>query len=153
MQVEVTGTRIAAMSEIDINEINRDVVVQFRANEGKADEGRFAGTDLLLLHHKGAKSGEWRINPLMYLMDGDRYVVFASRNGGPQHPDWYHNLVAHPEIELEVGRERFPARAVVTTGAERQRVWAQCVAQRAFLTDHAARAYPREIPVICLERK
>ncbi|HEU0072921.1 MAG TPA: nitroreductase family deazaflavin-dependent oxidoreductase [Dehalococcoidia bacterium] len=141
------------MSEIDIHEMNRDVVTQFRANEGKAIEGRFAGTDLLLLHHKGAKSGEWRVNPLMFLKDGDRHVIFASRNGGPHHPDWYHNLVANPDIEVEVGTEKFAAKAVVTTGAERQRVWAQCVAQRPFLTDHAARAHPREIPVICIERK
>jgi deazaflavin-dependent oxidoreductase (nitroreductase family) len=141
------------MSEIDIHEMNRGVVTQFRANEGKAIEGRFAGTDLLLLHHKGAKSGEWRVNPLMFLKDGDFYVIFASRNGGPHHPDWYHNLVANPDIEVEVGTERFAAKAVVTSGSERQRVWAQCVAQRPFLTDHAARAHPREIPVICIERK
>ena len=140
------------MSEIEINEMNRDVVAQSRANQGKAVEGRFAGTDLLLLHHRGARSGEWRVNPLTYLMDGDRYVIFASRNGAPSHPDWYHNLVANPDIEVEVGTEKFAARAVVTTGADRQRVWAQSVAQRPFLTDHAARAHPREIPVICLER-
>ena len=140
------------MSEIDIQEMNRDVITQFRANGGKAVEGRFAGTDLLLLHHKGAKSGEWRVNPLMYLMDGDRYVIFASRNGGQKHPQWYHNLVANPEVEVEVGTEKFAARAVVTSGVERRRVWAQCVAQRPFLTDHAARAHPREIPVICIER-
>lgn len=141
------------MSEIDINEINRDVIEQFRTHDGKAVEGRFAGADLLLLHHKGAKSGEWRVNPLMYLRDGDRYVIFASRNGGPKHPQWYHNLVANPDVEVEVGTEKFAAKAVVTSGAERQRVWAQCVAQRPFLTDHAARAHPREIPVVCLERK
>jgi deazaflavin-dependent oxidoreductase (nitroreductase family) len=140
------------MSEIDINEINRDVVTQFRANQGKAVEGRFAGTDLLLLHHRGAKSGSWRVNPLMYLRDGERYVIFASRNGGPKHPHWYHNLVANPDVEVEVGTEKFAAKAVVTCGSERQRVWAQCVAQRPFLTDHAARAHPREIPLICLER-
>ena len=141
------------MNEIDVNEMNRDVVAQFRVHQGKNVEGRFAGTDLLLLHHKGAKSGEWRVNPLMYLRDGERYVIFASRNGGPRHPHWYHNLVAHPDVEVEVGREKFAAKAVVMSGAERQRVWAQCVAQRPFLTDHAARAHPREIPLICLERK
>jgi deazaflavin-dependent oxidoreductase (nitroreductase family) len=142
---------MAAMSEV--NEMNRDVIAQFYANGGKAVEGRFAGTDLLLLHSKGARSGQPRVNPLMYLMDGERYVVFASRNGGPKHPDWYHNLVADPDVEVEVGTEKFPARAAITSGAERQRVWAQCVAQRPFLTDHAARALPREIPVICLKRK
>lgn len=141
------------MSEIDVNEMNRDVVAQFRANGGKAVEGRFAGTDLLLLHHKGARTGQWRVNPLMYLRDGERYVIFASRNGGPTHPDWYHNLVANPDVEVEVGAEKFSAKAIVTAGEERQRVWAQCVAQRPFLVDHAARAHPREIPVICIERK
>ena len=141
------------MSEIDVNEMNRDVVAQFRANGGKAVEGRFAGTDLLLLHHKGARTGQWRVNPLMYLRDGERYVIFASRNGGPTHPDWYHNLVANPDVEVEVGAEKFSAKAFVTAGEERQRVWAHCVAQRPFLVDHAARAHPREIPVICIERK
>ena len=141
------------MSEIDVNEMNRDVIAQFRANAGKAVEGRFAGTDLLLLHSRGARSGQPRVNPLMYLKDGDRYVVFASRNGGPTHPDWYHNLVANPDVEVEVGTEKFPARAVIASGIERQRVWEQSVAQRPFLTDHAARAQPRVIPVICLKRK
>jgi len=144
---------MAAMSEIDVNEMNRDVIAQFQAHGGKNVSGRFAGTDLLLLHSQGAKSGRARVNPLMYLTDGDRYVIFASRNGGPKHPDWYHNLVAHPDVEVEVGTEKFAARAVVTSGAERARVWAQCVAMRPFLTDHAARAHPREIPLIALERK
>jgi deazaflavin-dependent oxidoreductase (nitroreductase family) len=142
---------MADMSEVDINEINRDVIAQFRANAGRAVEGRFAGTDLLLLHHKGARSGEWRVNPLMYLRDGDRYVIFASRNGGPQHPHWYHNLVANPDVQVEVGSEKFAATAAVASGAERERVWAQCVAQRPFLTDHAARARPRQIPVVLLQ--
>lgn len=141
------------MSEIDINEMNRDVVAQFREHGGKAVEGRFAGTDLLLLTHKGARSGQTRVNPLMYVRDGGRYIVFASRNGGPKSPDWYFNLVANPDVEVEVGTEKFAARAVVTSGAERARVWAQCAAQRPFLTDHAARAHPREIPVIALERR
>jgi deazaflavin-dependent oxidoreductase (nitroreductase family) len=133
--------------------MNRDVIAQFYAHGGKNVSGRFVDTDLLLLHSKGAKSGQPRTNPLMYVMDGERYVIFASRNGGPTHPDWYHNLVANPDVEVEVGTEKFAARAVVMSGAERSRVWAQGVARRAFLTDHAARAQPREIPVIALERK
>ena len=141
------------MNQIDINEINRDVIAQFRANSGKVLSGRFANTDLLLLTHKGARSGEARVNPLMYLMDGDRFIIFASRNGGPKHPHWYHNLVAHPDVEVEVGAERFPARALVCRGAERERVWAHCVEQRPFLAEHAERARPREIPLIALERK
>jgi deazaflavin-dependent oxidoreductase (nitroreductase family) len=140
-------------NQIDVNEMNRDVIAQFRAHGGRNVTGRFANTDLLLLHHRGAKTGHERVNPLMYLMDGERYVIFASRNGGPKHPHWYHNLVANPDVEVEVGTEKFVARAVVTSGAERTRVWAQCVAIRPFLEDHAARALPREIPVIALERK
>jgi deazaflavin-dependent oxidoreductase (nitroreductase family) len=140
------------MNPTDVNEMNRDVIAQFHAHGGKNVTGRFAGTDLLLLHTQGAKSGRTRVNPLMYVMDGACYIVFASRNGGPKHPDWYHNLVAHPDVEVEVGTERFAARAVVTSGTERERVWALCVAMRPFLTDHAARAQPREIPVIALER-
>jgi deazaflavin-dependent oxidoreductase (nitroreductase family) len=141
------------MNPIDVNEMNRDVIAQFRTHGGKNVTGRFADTDLLLLHHRGSKTGQVRVNPLMYLMDGERYIVLASRNGGPKHPQWYHNLVANPDVEVEVGTERFAARAIVTSGAERQRVWAQCVAQRPFLGEHAARAKPREIPVIALERK
>jgi deazaflavin-dependent oxidoreductase (nitroreductase family) len=139
--------------QVDVNEMNREVIAQFRANGGRVVEGRLAGTDLLLLHTRGAKSGAERVNPLMYLRDGDRYVVFASRNGAPKHPDWYHNVVANPEVEVEAGSERFAARAVVATGEERARLWAQCVQQRPFLEDHAARARPREIPVITLQRK
>ena len=141
------------MSEIEINEINKSVISEFRANGGKVVTGRFAGTDLILVTNKGARSGRTRTAPLMYLRDGDRYIIFASRNGGPKHPDWYFNLVANPDVEIEVGTEKFPARAVVTSGAERARVWAQCVAQRPFLTDLAAKAHPREIPVIAIERK
>lgn len=141
------------MNQIDVNEMNRDVIAQFREHGGRNVSGRFANTDLLLLHSKGANTGQARINPLMYLKDGERYIVFASRNGGPKHPDWYHNLVANPDVEVEVGTEKFAAKAVVTSGAERARVWDQCVAVRPFLTDHAARAQPREIPVIALERK
>jgi deazaflavin-dependent oxidoreductase (nitroreductase family) len=138
---------------IDVNEMNRDVIEQFRSHGGKNVSGRFVDTDLLLLHHRGARTGRLRVNPLMYLMDGERYIVLASRNGGPKHPHWYHNLAANPDVEVEVGTQKFAARATVTSGAERERVWAQCVALRPFLADHAARAQPRQIPVIALERK
>jgi deazaflavin-dependent oxidoreductase (nitroreductase family) len=141
------------MSEIDVNEMNREVIAQLRANGGKVVSGRFAGSDLLLLHTRGAKSGAARINPLMYLRDGERYVIFASRNGGPRHPDWYFNLLRNPEVEVEVGQERFAATALITDGEERERVWAHCVAQRPFLADMASKALPRVLPVIALERR
>jgi deazaflavin-dependent oxidoreductase (nitroreductase family) len=141
------------MSEIDVNEMNRGVIAQMRANEGKVLEGRFAGSDLLLLTTKGAKSGQPHTNPLMYLRDGDRYVIFASRNGGPKHPDWYFNLVANPDVEIEVKGERFVAKASVPQGDEAERVWSQCIEQRPFLADMRAKARPRKLPLIVLERK
>jgi deazaflavin-dependent oxidoreductase (nitroreductase family) len=140
------------MTNTDVNEMNRDVVAQFRANGGKVASGRFAGTDLLLLTTTGAKTGRTRVNPLIYLRDGNRYVIFASRNGGPKSPDWYHNLAAHPDVTVEIGTEKFRAKAIVTSGAERERIWNQSEQQRPFLADHKARAAPRQIPVIALER-
>ena len=141
------------MSEIDVNEMNRGVIAQMRANSGEVLEGRFAASDLLLLTTKGAKSGQPRTNPLRYLRDGDRYVIFASRNGGPKHPDWYFNLVANPDVEIEVKGERFAARAGVPEGDEAERVWANCIAQRPFLADMRAKALPRKLPLIVLERQ
>ncbi len=141
------------MSEIDVNEMNRGVIAQMRANAGNVLEGRFAGSDLLLLTTTGAKSGQTRTNPLMYLRDGDRYVIFASRNGGPKHPDWYFNLVAHPDVELEVKGERFGATASVPTGDEAERVWAQCIEQRPFLADMRTKALPRQLPLVLIERQ
>ena len=140
------------MSENDVNEMNRGVIAQMRANDGNVLEGRFAGSDLLLLTTKGAKSGQTHTNPLMYLRDGDRYVIFASRNGGPKHPDWYFNLVANPDVELEVKGERFGAKASVPEGAEGDRIWAHCIAQRPFLADLRTKALPRVLPAIVLER-
>src|SRR5688572_7090331 len=139
------------MSEIDVNEMNRRVIAQMRANEGKVLEGRFAGSDLLLLTTVGAKSGQPHTNPLMYLRDGERYVIFASRNGGPKHPDWYFNLVANPDVEVEVKGERFGATAIVPEGDEAERVWSQCTAQRPFLADMRAKALPRKLPLVLLE--
>ena len=140
------------MSEIDVNEMNRGVIAQMRANEGKVLEGRFAGSDLLLLTTMGAKSGQPHTNPLMYLRDGERYVIFASRNGGPKHPDWYFNLVANPDVEIEVKGERFAATANVPEGDEAERVRSQCIAQRPFLADMRTKALPRKLPLILLER-
>ena len=139
------------MSENDVNEMNRGVIAQMRANDGKVLEGRFAGSDLLLLTTKGAKSGQTRTNPLMYLRDGDRYVIFASRNGGPKHPDWYFNLVANPDVELEVKGERLPATASVPEGEEAERVWSQCIELRPFLADMRQKALPRRLPLVLLE--
>jgi deazaflavin-dependent oxidoreductase (nitroreductase family) len=140
------------MSEqTDVNAMNRQVISEFRENAGKTLT-RFAGTELLLLHTQGARSGAPRVNPLMFARDGNRYIVFASKNAAPKHPDWYHNLVANPEVTVELGTESFPAIAKVTAGEERKRVWEQAAQQFPLLNDHQARTR-REIPVIALERR
>jgi deazaflavin-dependent oxidoreductase (nitroreductase family) len=106
----------------DMNDFNRKIVEEFRANGGKVG-GQFEGFPLLLLHTTGAKSGAERINPLAFRRDEERYVVFASKAGAPTNPDWYHNVVAHPEVTVEVGGETFPARAHVAEAEERARLW------------------------------
>ncbi|HLF76124.1 MAG TPA: nitroreductase family deazaflavin-dependent oxidoreductase [Dehalococcoidia bacterium] len=135
----------------DINAINRQVIAQFRANGGNVLEGRFAGTKLLLLTTRGAKTGQTRVNPMMYFMSGDRHVVFASHRGAHTSPDWYHNLVAHPDVVVEVGGESFAAKAVLTKGEERESVWQDALRLHPFLADHQA-GTKREIPVILLQR-
>ena len=110
----------------------------------------FEGSPLLLLHHRGAKSGRSYVNPLVYRPDGDRYVVFASKAGAPTNPGWYHNLVAYPEVKLEVLGETIPARARVAEGEEHDRLYdAQAQMMPAF-ADYQKRT-TRKIPVFILE--
>src|ERR1700716_4166481 len=106
----------------DQGDYNRKLIEEFRANRNKTD-GPFAGRPLLLLTTTGAKSGQSRTSPMMYVKDGDRLLVIASNIGAPKHPAWYHNLVAHPDVTVEVGADRFDATAVVTGGEERERLW------------------------------
>lgn len=129
---------------------NKKIIEEFRANEGKVG-GRFANNRLLLLHTIGAKSGKERVNPLVTIEDGDRLVVVASKGGAPSHPDWYHNLVANPEVEIEYGTERFKARASVADEPERTRLYAQMEAAFDNFTEYKKVA-GRVIPVIVLER-
>jgi deazaflavin-dependent oxidoreductase (nitroreductase family) len=139
------------MSEDPVHAMNRQVIEEFRANAGKT-LGRFAATELLLLHTKGAKTGAARVNPLMFARDGERYVVFGSKNAAPNNPDWYHNLVANPDVEVELGTQSFPAKASVLAGDERERVWGEAARDFPFLNDHQSRTQ-RLIPVIALERR
>jgi deazaflavin-dependent oxidoreductase (nitroreductase family) len=99
---------------------NAGIIDEFRAHEGRVG-GPFEGAPLLLLITTGARSGRTRVNPLMYLADGDRLVVFASKGGSPTNPDWYHNVVANPDASVEVGTGHFPVRATVATGARTRR--------------------------------
>src|SRR5207244_3763614 len=100
---------------------NAGVIQEFRKNRGKVG-GNFEGAPLLLINHTGARTRKIRINPVMYLKDGNRYLVFASKGGADTHPDWYHNLKAHPDVKIEVGTETIDVRAEEFTGAERARL-------------------------------
>ncbi|MFL5694765.1 MAG: nitroreductase family deazaflavin-dependent oxidoreductase [Ktedonobacteraceae bacterium] len=135
----------------DQNDYNRQLIKEFRATRSKSG-GPFEGRPLLLLTTTGARSGQHRTTPLMYIPDGDRLLVIASNIGAPTSPDWYHNLVAHPEVTVEVGTETFDGIAIVTEGSERHRLWTRVVELYPFFTDHQAKT-TRQIPVIALERR
>lgn len=133
-----------------MHEFNRKLIEEFRANSGKVG-GQFANLPVLLLTMTGAKSGKSRTTPLVYSKDGDRIVVIASMGGAPKNPDWYHNLVAHPMVEVEIGSERFPVKAVVTKGEERERLFNAQAKQMPMFADYQKKT-TRQIPVFALER-
>ena len=130
-------------------DFNSQVIEEFRANGGKVG-GMFAGAPMLLLHHTGAKSGQERITPLVYLDDNGRYVIFASKAGAPTNPAWYHNLLAHPETSIEVGSETLPVIAEEVTGEARQRLFDIQVQRNPGFADYQEKAGDRIIPVIAL---
>jgi len=131
---------------------NKGIIEEFRANGGKVG-GQFEGAPLLILKTKGAKSGLERANPMMYQADGDRLLVFASKGGSPTHPDWYHNLVANPRAQVEVGDETFDVDAEVLTGEERDRFYAiQAERYPGFAEYEEKTDGIRTIPVIALTR-
>ncbi len=132
----------------DVNDWNKKVIEEFRANEGRVG-GNFEGKSLLLLHTKGAKSQQERINPVACIKDGDRFVVFASKAGAPTHPDWYYNVTANPLVSVEVGTEKFQARASVAEEPERTRLYNQMVEVMPGFDDYRRRT-TRVIPVIVL---
>jgi len=130
------------------DERNRNVIEEFRANGGKVGNGQ---RPHVLLTTTGAKSGLTRVNPLNYSTDGDRIIVIASKGGAATHPDWYYNLVAHPEVTVEVGTERFPARARIAEGEERERLFNAQAALMPYFAKYQQEAQ-RQIPVVILER-
>jgi deazaflavin-dependent oxidoreductase (nitroreductase family) len=133
-----------------VNDFNRSVIDEFRSNDGKVT-GPFVGAPLLLLTTTGAKTGREHTTPVVYMRDGDRLLVFGSKAGAPTHPAWYHNLVANPKVTVELAGERFEARAVVTEGDERDRLFDQQKAAMPGFADYE-RKTSRTIPVIALER-
>jgi len=134
----------------DWNARNLKVIEEFRANDGKVG-GNFARMPVVLLTTRGARSGRLHTTPLAYSQDGERILIVASKGGAPTNPDWYHNLVANATVTVEVGADKFEARAIVLRGAERDRAFAIQAGQMPFFADYEKRT-PRRIPVIALER-
>lgn len=128
---------------------NSKIIEEFRINGGRV-RGQFAGASLLLLHTVGAKSGQERVNPVMYLAVGDNFAVFASKAGAPTNPDWYHNLVANPWVRAEIGTETVDAKARVAEGTERDQIWAAQKQAWPGFGDYE-RQTARQIPVVILE--
>jgi deazaflavin-dependent oxidoreductase (nitroreductase family) len=129
---------------------NQYIIDEFRSNKGNVG-GMFEGAKLLILTSTGAKSGQPNEAALGYTMDGGRFVVIASKGGAPTNPGWYHNVLANPEVTVELGGETFPARAIVAQGAERQRLFDQMVAQVPQFGEYQKNT-TRQLPVVVLER-
>jgi deazaflavin-dependent oxidoreductase (nitroreductase family) len=135
----------------EVTDWNQEIIEEFRANGGRVG-GSFAGAPVLLLHTRGARTGKERVNPMMYLdLDGGRYV-FASKAGADTNPDWYHNLVANPDVTVELGTETYQARAVVVPGESRDRIYAEQASRYPGFAEYAAKT-KRVIPVVELRRK
>jgi deazaflavin-dependent oxidoreductase (nitroreductase family) len=133
-----------------MSDFNQQIIEEFRANGGKVG-GNFDGAPMVLLTTTGAKTGLERTSPLVYLDDGDRWLVFASAAGADHHPAWYHNVVAHPGVTVEVGTETIHAIAVPLEGAERDEAYARQVEVMPGFGDYE-RKTDRTIPVIALTR-
>jgi deazaflavin-dependent oxidoreductase (nitroreductase family) len=130
---------------------NRRIIEEFRANEGKVG-GMFEGMPILLVHHTGAKTSTERVNPVAYQKLDNGYAIFGSKGGYPRHPDWYHNLRAHPTTRVEVGTDTVDVVARVAEGDERERIWTTQKERYPGFADYEEKTKGiREIPVIVLE--
>ena len=132
----------------NVNDWNARTIAEFRSNHGKVG-GPFEGAPLLLLHHIGARTGKPRINPVMYLKDRERYIIFASKGGADTNPDYYYNIKAHPDIQIEVGDKTIDVRAEEVTGLERDRLFERQVSLYPTFGEYQ-RGTERIIPVIAL---
>ncbi|HKV87393.1 MAG TPA: nitroreductase family deazaflavin-dependent oxidoreductase [Candidatus Dormibacteraeota bacterium] len=131
-------------------DFNRGLVEDIRTN-GKPTSGPFFGRPVLILTTEGARSGETRTNPLVYTPEGDAYVIVASKGGAPTSPSWYHNLVAHPHVTVEIGHDKFKARARATEGEEYERLFKKHADINPGFWDYKKKT-DRKMPVIVLER-
>jgi len=134
----------------DVHDFNTAIIEEFRANAGIVG-GPFAGTPVLLLTTTGARSGLERVNPMVYRVEGDEVYVFASKAGAPTNPDWFHNLVAHPEVTVELGSDTFRATAHVLEGEERDSPYGAHAAAYPTFAGYQA-GTDRVIPVVHLVR-
>jgi deazaflavin-dependent oxidoreductase (nitroreductase family) len=130
---------------------NRKIIEEFRANQGKVG-GMFEGMPILLVHHTGAKTGTERVNPVAYQKLDNGYAIFASKGGAPSNPDWYHNVLAHPKLSIEVGTDTYDVVAHEATGEERDRIWTTQKERFHGFADYEEKTKGiRDIPVIVLE--
>jgi deazaflavin-dependent oxidoreductase (nitroreductase family) len=129
---------------------NTAIIDEFRANAGKVG-GNFEGAPMLILHTTGAKSGKERVNPLVYQSAGDDIAIFASKGGAPTNPDWFHNLVANPDVTVEIGTETVPMRARIADGDDHERIWTRQKELMPGFADYETNT-TRRIPVVILER-
>ena len=134
---------------------NQAIIDEFHANEGRVG-GYFEGATMLLLHTTGRRSGREHVTPLVYLPDGDRWVVIGSKGGSPADPDWIRNLEANLHATIEVGTETIPVRAsaILRDGEERESLYARQVERRSGFAGYLEKtAGIRSIPVVVLERR
>jgi deazaflavin-dependent oxidoreductase (nitroreductase family) len=134
----------------DMNDWNTKIIEEFRTNAGKVG-GQFEGAPMLLLTTTGAKTNQTRVNPMMYLAEGDKVYVFASKAGAPTNPDWYHNLIAHPQVTVEMGADTFDATATEVKGSERDRIYAEQASRYPGFAEYQANT-DRVIPVVAIDR-
>lgn len=129
---------------------NEGIIDEFRANDGRVG-GVFEGKPLLLLHHRGARTGVERVSPLMYRRVGTSYAVFASKGGADSNPDWYHNLNANPEVTIEVGIDKLDVRARLAEGEEQDAIWDRQKREHPQFADYERKTSRARIPVIVLD--
>jgi deazaflavin-dependent oxidoreductase (nitroreductase family) len=131
-------------------EFNGKMIAEFRANAGRVG-GPFAGSDILLLHHTGARTGAQRVSPLVFVRVGESFAIFATKSGAPVNPAWFHNLLAHPRATVEVGNQTIAVTARVAQPTERDTIYDRQKERNPAFARYEERAAPRKIPVVVLD--